>query len=44
VKDDGHKKEANVEIEKYNVIESFTQLLTAPSTCVDDSLYGENMY
>jgi hypothetical protein len=24
--------------------ESFTQLLRAPSTCVDDSFYGGNMY
>jgi hypothetical protein len=44
VKDDGHRKEDNVEIENYNVIESFTHLLTVPSTCVDDSLYGGNMY
>jgi hypothetical protein len=44
VKDDGEKKEANVESGNYNVIESFTQLLTAPSTCVDDGLYGGNLY
>uniref|UniRef100_A0ACD5VGC8 Uncharacterized protein n=1 Tax=Avena sativa TaxID=4498 RepID=A0ACD5VGC8_AVESA len=41
--DGGHKKEDNVGNEKYDVIESFTQLLTTP-TYDDGSLYGGNMF
>nr|XP_051227111.1 protein FAR1-RELATED SEQUENCE 5-like [Lolium perenne] len=39
----GHKEEANLEEENYNLNFSFTKLLTA-STCDDDSFYGENMF
>jgi hypothetical protein len=44
LKDDGQKKESNVKSENYNVIESFTQLFATPATCVDDSIYGYNLY
>nr|XP_051221593.1 protein FAR1-RELATED SEQUENCE 5-like [Lolium perenne] len=43
VQNDGNKKEAHVLHEEYNVIGSFTQLLSAP-TCDDDSLYDENIF
>ena len=44
VEDGGRKKEANVEIGNYNVIESFTDLLTAPPICDGDSFYGDSFY
>ena len=43
VENNGNKKGANVLHEEYNVIGSFTQLLTAPS-CDDDSLYDGNIF
>jgi hypothetical protein len=43
MQNDGNKKEAHVLHEEYNVIGSFTQLLSAP-TCDDDSLYDENIF
>ena len=43
VENNGNKKGANVVHEEYNVIGSFTQLLTSPS-CDDDSLYDGNIF
>ncbi|XP_047060642.1 uncharacterized protein LOC124667395 isoform X2 [Lolium rigidum] len=43
MEDDSRKKEDNVDNEKYNVIESFTQLLTTP-TCDGGSFYDENLF
>uniref|UniRef100_A0ACD5TMF3 Uncharacterized protein n=1 Tax=Avena sativa TaxID=4498 RepID=A0ACD5TMF3_AVESA len=43
VQNDGNKKGANMLHEEYNVIGSFTQLLTAP-TCADDRLYDGNLF
>lgn len=43
VEDGGHKEEAIVENENYNVRFSFTQLLTT-ATCDDDSFYGGDIF
>lgn len=43
VENDGSKKGAIVVHDEYNVIGSFTQLLTAPG-CDDDSLYDGNLF
>ena len=42
VENDGSKRSPNAENAKNIAIEIFTQLLTAPPTCGDDSLYDGN--
>jgi hypothetical protein len=42
VQNDGNKKGAHVLHEEYNVFDSFTQFLNAP-TCDDDILYDGNI-
>ena len=44
VKDDGSQKEKkNVELQQYNIISNFTQLVTAPSYD-DDILYDQDLF
>ena len=43
VNDDGSQKEKNVELQQYNIISNFTQLVTAPSYD-DDILYDQDLF
>jgi len=43
VNDDGSKKKRNVELQQYNIISNFTQLVTAPSYD-DDILYDQDLF
>ena len=43
VKDDGSQKEKNGELQQYNIISNFTQLVTEPSYD-DDILYDQDLF
>ncbi len=43
MKVDGSHKGRNVELQQYNIISDFTQLVTAPS-CDDDLLYDQDLF